>query len=298
MRHKHTKWLVAVALAAVMTLVSASAVFANGAVDPVGTGALFDMGMGARALGMGGAFVAVADDGNAVYYNPAGLALVDGNKVTSMYSSTFGAGSYFGLGYAGNNMGAAAFGLTSQVDGTDDYGNPLAPFSYAEGTLVGGYARALGPIAVGGALKLYGQDVPENRGYGVTGDAGIMLSLPDFIGFKVGAVARNVVGTVKFESGHTDKFDMVLVVGASVKPFSKATIAADYDITHKTVHAGAEYEIIPAFTARAGGMVTTDGKYGFAAGAGFVFSGIHVDYAYQFHADLPDAHWLSLGFSF
>ncbi|MBI4478017.1 MAG: conjugal transfer protein TraF [Acidobacteria bacterium] len=31
--------------------------------------------MGTRALGMGGAFVAVADDGSAVYWNPAGLAL-------------------------------------------------------------------------------------------------------------------------------------------------------------------------------------------------------------------------------
>ncbi len=31
--------------------------------------------MGARAMGMGGAFVAVANDGTAVHYNPAGLAL-------------------------------------------------------------------------------------------------------------------------------------------------------------------------------------------------------------------------------
>ncbi|MGH9162460.1 MAG: hypothetical protein ACRD2X_21040, partial [Vicinamibacteraceae bacterium] len=30
--------------------------------------------VGARALGMGGAFVAVADDATATYWNPAGLA--------------------------------------------------------------------------------------------------------------------------------------------------------------------------------------------------------------------------------
>src|SRR5262245_56330695 len=30
--------------------------------------------VGTRALGMGGAFVAVADDSSAVYWNPAGLA--------------------------------------------------------------------------------------------------------------------------------------------------------------------------------------------------------------------------------
>jgi hypothetical protein len=32
------------------------------------------MGMGARAAGMGGAFVSLADDGSAVFWNPAGLA--------------------------------------------------------------------------------------------------------------------------------------------------------------------------------------------------------------------------------
>lgn len=32
------------------------------------------MGIGARAAGMGGAFVSLADDGSALFWNPAGLA--------------------------------------------------------------------------------------------------------------------------------------------------------------------------------------------------------------------------------
>ena len=32
-------------------------------------------GVGTRAEGMGGAFVAVADDASAVYWNPAGIAM-------------------------------------------------------------------------------------------------------------------------------------------------------------------------------------------------------------------------------
>jgi len=39
------------------------------------------IGMGARALGMGGAFVAVADDQSAMYWNPAGIADLSGNRV-------------------------------------------------------------------------------------------------------------------------------------------------------------------------------------------------------------------------
>ena len=35
---------------------------------------IFELGMGVRALAMGGAFIGLADDGNALFYNPAGLA--------------------------------------------------------------------------------------------------------------------------------------------------------------------------------------------------------------------------------
>ena len=41
-----------------------------------------DLQIGARPLGMGGAFVAIADDINAVYWNPAGL--------TQLTSAQFG----------------------------------------------------------------------------------------------------------------------------------------------------------------------------------------------------------------
>jgi hypothetical protein len=38
------------------------------------SGSDLGMGIGAKAIGMGGAFVAVADDASAVFWNPAGLA--------------------------------------------------------------------------------------------------------------------------------------------------------------------------------------------------------------------------------
>jgi len=45
-----------------------------------------DNNWGARAVGMGGAFTAVADDASAPMYNPAGLSQLQWNELTAMYS--------------------------------------------------------------------------------------------------------------------------------------------------------------------------------------------------------------------
>ena len=46
-------------------------------------------GVGARAIGMGGAFVSVANDATAAYWNPAGLAKIGRNAFSAMYSDVF-----------------------------------------------------------------------------------------------------------------------------------------------------------------------------------------------------------------
>ena len=48
--------------------------------------AFLDLGAGARATGMGNAFVAVDDDAYAIYYNPAGLALLEQSELATSYT--------------------------------------------------------------------------------------------------------------------------------------------------------------------------------------------------------------------
>jgi len=60
--------------------------------------------IGARALGMGGAFIGIANDGSSFYYNPAGVAISGSGIFSFMYSSQFGSvadplASFFHLGY-------------------------------------------------------------------------------------------------------------------------------------------------------------------------------------------------------
>src|SRR5579863_3312256 len=53
--------------------------------------ALFDrggiLGAGTRAMGLSGAFVAVADDPSAAYWNPAGLVQLEQPQILGMYGS-------------------------------------------------------------------------------------------------------------------------------------------------------------------------------------------------------------------
>ena len=54
------------------------------------SGEFLSLGVGARALGLGGAFVGVADDVTASFWNPAGLAQLNRKELSLMHAETFG----------------------------------------------------------------------------------------------------------------------------------------------------------------------------------------------------------------
>ncbi len=59
------------------------------AADTKYAGSFLELGVGARAMGMGGAYVALANDGSAFYWNPAGVATMQQMEVSGMYASLF-----------------------------------------------------------------------------------------------------------------------------------------------------------------------------------------------------------------
>ncbi len=90
-------------------------------------GAVFlKLGQGARANAMGESFVAVADDINALYWNPAGIASIKEHQCTFMYSDWLEEIKYNYLAYVhpaqimGGIMGGAVTLLNSgDIDGRD-----------------------------------------------------------------------------------------------------------------------------------------------------------------------------------
>lgn len=62
--------------------------------------AFLKLGMGARAIALGGAYTALADDANALYWNPAGLAGLDRAETTMTHAQMFLGDSYDALSFS------------------------------------------------------------------------------------------------------------------------------------------------------------------------------------------------------
>jgi len=298
MRHRPIVVMLTIVLGLGLALVPARAALAADGDDPSGTAAMMDIGMSARALGMGGAHIAVADDASAVYYNPAGLAFIDGRKITSLYTSLHGAAGYLALGYAQANLGAGMLRLNaSDIEETDEFANVIGVFGTTELAAMAGYGREIIPgLSLGGAVKFYNQKLRDASGTGITGDVGALYKSEDGR-FRVGAVGRNLLGRVKYSSGAVDAFDRSFGIGAAFAPSDKFLLAADLGYASGLLaRVGAEYRF-RSFVVRAGGVLS-GGDVSVTAGAGFAIQSFRVDYAYQTHKILPDSHRLSLSLSF
>ena len=284
------------ALVLVIALIPASAAFAED--DPVGTAAMMGLGMGARALGMGGAHIAVADDASIIYYNPAGLGVVDGISVTSLYTNQYGAAGYLALGGVARHIGAGILRLdASGIEETDEFANEIGTFGVASTAVMAGYGMTVMPnLSVGAAVKYYQETLPENSGKGFTADMGVLYSMADDK-IRVGAVGRNLFGKVTYSTGAEDAFDRAFGLGVAFEPMENLLVAADAVMDNGfSGKVGAEYRF-RQMALRAGGSFGGNGTC-LTAGAGFGVATFNIDYAYQHHSTLPDSHRLSLGMKF
>lgn len=130
--------------------------FVAAAVAPV-RAAFEQIGAGARPIGMGGAFTAVADDAHAIHYNPAGLAQVRRGEFTGGYGKLYAGlkdNSNLGSGFVGvvQPIKSGAYGslgmgwLSLSLEGA--YREDTLSFSYGkefltDGLFVGGSGKVL-----------------------------------------------------------------------------------------------------------------------------------------------------------
>ena len=144
--------------------------------------------VGARALAMGNAFTAVADDASAGFWNPAGLIQWQGVKLFAVNKFHDRSDYRFdpkGIGYS--YRGYSLFWGNKIAIGVD---SGVPDFNYY------GIARQLGPYAAAGlSLKFkrrHPSDVYQFFGYETTYDLGLLFKpRPDL---KFGGLAQNLEG--------------------------------------------------------------------------------------------------------
>ena len=181
MKQRHT--LSNVTKIGTLVLISTLILFASPAFA-----AFNDIGVGARPLGLGGAFVALADDSNAANYNAAGLGYIDAIHVGVTREQRFnGLITYTAL------SGVAPVGMLGSIGA---HIGILAEDSeiYQEQTLVFSYSKAfLKQFSIGVNLKRFSTAFDETNEFVAGNDYFTQISA-DAISVDMGIIAKPVAG--------------------------------------------------------------------------------------------------------
>jgi hypothetical protein len=270
-------------------------------------------GIGARPLGMGGAFATIADSGDAVFYNPAGLVQVLRPEISGMGSVLLnGKEDLFELSYVQPFGDQMAWALSTQqlffTDGSEN-----------ERLYIGTFAAPLAvdkSISFGINIKLYGVDSATQPGQQASGlglDMGFLYHLPILDSrygkqFNIGLSAEDLDTKIRYQAGNEDPIPLRVRGGVSYEFTDDLVCAFEFSdfndpnlANHSTLLlAGIEgwfFEDQLGLRTGYTGFQTLDGQ--FTAGISYRSKTWGIDYAYIGHAQfLGSSHRISAKWMF
>jgi hypothetical protein len=209
-RDKMKKFLIPAVLLAVMGLCfPAHAQFAK-----VGTVGLkfLDIGVGGRALGMGEAYVALANDASAIFWNPAGISNLESGDIfmgytnwpadINLYSTALVTKT--GFGHIGGSFTILNTGLMNRTVPTDDDGNFSGTFAYEDWAAGLTYSRYLtDKFAFGTTLKLVREKLAEWDDLGWAVDIGTFYNT-GYKSLRIGMAIMNFGPDMQFDVKDVD----------------------------------------------------------------------------------------------
>jgi long-subunit fatty acid transport protein len=297
---------------------SASSVQAAEIFEKVGTfdGQFLKIAIGARAAGMGGAFVAIADDPSAVFWNPAGIARLEDEETNVMVNHLTWPADVkveqavlaFKLGKMPGQWAINARSLTIddqpvrdafRPDGTGEF------FDAGYSSFGATYARSFtDKFSAGANLNLVRLGLEEFKQETITFDLGTLYNV-GVAGMKIGFAIQNIGGQVQFIDREA-RVPTVFRVGTSADIIStgESKLLGSFEFSHppdnaERLNVGAEYSFKDYLYLRSGMNVNYDSE-GFAAGAGVRFpisslkTNANFDYAYTDMKTLGAAHRFSM----
>jgi len=279
-----------ISLLTVAILIALSSAFPAAAQQPV---------IGARPLGMGEAFLAIADDGNALSWNPAGLPSLGHHEIVSSYADLFGIGiKNSTIGYVFPAADTYTFGFDWAHLGFED---PELGYKKDSFRLSYGH-KVWKEISVGWGLRYITTDmILDSNSLGKASGWGLDLSLlcAPFEKLKVGMVVRDATDTkVEYEDGGSEVIaPRSFRFGMAYRPMEALIVALDVD---DQLHVGGEYWLYNMLGLRGGVQkdLHTSEPMTLSGGTSIRYKLFQFDYAYVRPPTLPSSHRFSLSLFF
>ena len=277
------------------------------------------LGVGGRAISMGGAYTAVTDDAGSLYWNPAGLSRIESRSATFMHAAYLGTSYYDYAAYGRKSAEGSALGLGLQyfsagaLPQTDDTGTGIGNFSPYDLAASVGYAYTFEEWPVAGlqdwSAGLAGKFIRSkilSSAQTEAVDFGVLS--PGYFGGKLrlALAAANIGGKMKFEA-ESEELPMTFKVGGASQLTENWLASVDVcapkdDKPYAAV--GTEYWLVTGgplrLAGRAGFNSETVGKVegltGATFGIGLVYGGASMDYAFAPMGALGMTHRISLSF--
>jgi len=278
------------------------------------------IGAGARPAAMGGAFAAVADDAQAAYFNPAGLAWLKRPEVAGMHETRFAGLSYDYATVAvpllawvdtprqRNDYGVTALSFYSlsvggiERRGTTETDQPVDTFGSTDFAYALSYAYAVADsgLGLGGTAKFVDSAIDATHGRAFALDGGALYRRePLFL-----ALGWRNLGTRQRFVSASDPLPATWYAGGGYR-FSQSLLASlELDLPRDdgpVVALGAEYRRSLArnlsAAARLGfnsGNTAPGGIAGMSLGFGLRYDGLDLDFAWLPAGELGDSFRYSL----
>lgn len=276
---------------------------------------LLKAGQGVRAAAVGEAFTSIAGDASSVFWNPAGLAEVDGYQLALSHHEWFtGIRDEVLHGAAKLGAGGAGLGLVysgeAGIESWSELNEPGDTFGTWDGVLSAGYGlKFAGKHRLGAAVKLVTEDLHIAQGWGAGLDIGFQSRVLEFqqeevsIGRLDAGLALRHLGGMWFESG-MEWLPVELAAGCS---YTLRRLLAALDIVlpvdnSPNLRLGLEYLPAENVALRLGyrtgpqSLAQLGALGGLCAGLGFVTGSLGVDYSFSPYGELGMVHRLGLWF--
>lgn len=298
------------------------------------SGEFLELGVSARALGMGGAYTAVSEDASSPYYNPAGLSAVQRKTAMFMHAETFGSllnhdyiGGVMPVGKRQAGIGAALIRLgggnikITELSNDPDYAG-INPYdgniyrvartaNHADYTALFSYGTLWkSKTAVGVTAKMIYRSLADDNAFGLGLDFGMRSCFFDRV--VIAAVLKDATSTfLSYSTGTTESIYPNLKIGIAYR-YKMSDFdflgAADASIKFEGRQESAQISVGGASSDfLLGGEIVyrsrVSGRLGlnrgdFTAGAGLRLGRFTIDAAFLKHDELDNSYRINLGGTF